>query len=89
MSEIIQLLQQIGQSARLQSASKEELNAFIGATDIPEEIKRALQSGAHSTLNVLLGGSSTMICGLVTPDPDRDDGEGDKIPPNDDEKLAA
>ncbi len=87
MSEIIQVLQQIGQSARLQSASKEELQAFILATSIPDEIKGALLSGAHSTLNVLLGGASTMICGLLTPDEDEGDG---KTPPNDDEiKLAA
>ena len=86
MSEIIQVLQQIGQSARLQS-SKEELNAFIQAAGIPEEIKSALLDGAHSTLNVLLGGRATVICGLVTPD--EDEGEG-KTPPNDDEiKLAA
>ena len=88
MSEIIQVLQQIGQSARLQSASKEELQAFILATSIPEEIKSALLTGAHSTLNVLLGGSSTVICGLLTPD--EDEGEDkDKTPPNDDEKKLA
>ena len=88
MSEIIQVLQQIGQSARLQSASKVELQAFILATSIPEEIKNALLTGAHSTLNVLLGGSATMICGLVTPD--QDEGEDkDKAPPNDDEKKLA
>ena len=87
MSEIIQVLQQIGQSARLQSASKEELNAFIQATSIPEELKSALLAGAHNTLNVLLGGHATVICGLVTPDEDEGDG---KTPPNDDEiKLAA
>ena len=86
MSEIIQVLQQIGQSARLQS-SKEELNAFIQATGIPEEIKNALLAGANNTLNVLLGGPATVICGLLTPD--EDEGEG-KTPPNDDEiKLAA
>lgn len=86
MSEIIQVLQQIGQSARLQS-SKVELNAYIQATGIPEEIKSAILAGAHSTLNVLLGGNTTVICGLLTPD--EDEGEG-KTPPNDDEiKLAA
>lgn len=87
MSEIIQVLQQIGQSAQLQSASKEELHAFILATSIPEEIKNALLIGAHDRLNVLLGGNATVICGLLTPD--EDEGEG-KTPPNDDEiKLAA
>ena len=87
MSKIIQVLQQIGESARLKSASKEELDAFILATDIPEEIKSALLAGAHSTLSVLLGGNATVICGLHTPDDD--EGEG-KTPPNDDEiKLAA
>ena len=86
MSEIIQVLQQIGQSARLQS-SKVELNAYIQATGIPEEVKSALLAGAHNTLNVLLGGSATVICGLLTPD--EDEGES-KTPPNDDEiKLAA
>ncbi len=86
MSEIIQVLQQIGQSARLQS-SKVELNAYIQATGIPEEIKSAILAGAHSTLNVLLSGNTTVICGLLTPD--EDEGEG-KTPPNDDEiKLAA
>jgi len=87
MSEIIQVLQQIGQSARLRSASKAELDAFILSTGIPEEIKSALLAGANDTLNVLLGGQATVICGLVTPDED----EGDnKTPPNDDEiRLAA
>ena len=88
MSEIIQVLQQIGQSARLQSASKEELQAFIQTTSIPEEIKIALLAGQHSTLNVLLGGAATVICGLLTPD--EDEGEDkDKTPPNDDEKQLA
>lgn len=87
MSEIIQVLQQIGQSARLQSASKEELSSFLQATGIPEEVKSALLAGAHNTLNVLLGGSATVICGLLTPD--EDEGES-KTPPNDDEiRLAA
>ncbi|GEM_PF-5264577 len=89
MSEIIQVLEQIGQSARLQSASKEELNAFIQASDIPEAIKSALQAGAHSTLNVLLGGQAIVICGLLTPD-EGDGKDEDKTPPNEDEiRLAA
>lgn len=89
MSEIIQVLEQIGQSARLQSASKAELNAFILASDIPVELKNALITGAHSTLNVLLGAQATVICGLLTPDENEDESE-DKTPPNDDEiKLAA
>lgn len=87
MSEIIQVLQHIGQSARLQSASKEEFNAFIQSTSISEEIKSALIAGAQGELNALLGGTSRVICGLFTPD--EDEGEG-KTPPNDDEiKLAA
>ena len=85
MSKMIQLLQQIGQSAELQSANKEVLDAFIQASDVPEELKTALIAGEHQKLNTLLGGRSTIICGLLTPD----DEEGDKTPPNDEEITLA
>lgn len=84
MADIIQLLQQFGESAQFHGASSEQLGSVLAEAGVSTELRAAVLLNDADKLAELLGTAKRVVCGLFTPDaPDRDgDGEQpDNAPP--------
>lgn len=91
MADIIQLLQQFGESAQFHGASPAKFDNAMADAGVAVEIRSALLQNDGPQLAVLLGTAPRVVCGLLTPDaPDQDGDEPDNAPPAPDKvRLAA
>ena len=87
MSNVIQLLERLGQDAEARCSAEATLNRIATATQVSADIVSALKSGDQSRLSSLLGTRSNMYCQVFPAKQDDDEkqqDDDDKESPDDD-----
>lgn len=64
MSNVIDFLEQVGRDASLRYAQGDEFGRALDATQIDSGIKIAIAGGASRELEVLLGATPNVCCGM-------------------------
>ena len=91
MSNIIEFLEKLGQSAPLSDQSEAEFSASIEALELDDAARDALMARNSEALNELLGGRMQMMC-LLFPaegEENKDDDPDDSDQPDDGEKKES
>ena len=83
MTNVISLLERIGQDADLRGADREALERAIAALD--PELRQALLARDQAALERLLGARTNVICGLVPGKDDEEEEDEDDDRRDDDE----
>ena len=85
MSNIISLLERIGQDATLRHATPEQLAPVLGGLD--PALREAVLRGDAQAIALLTGARTSVTCVLAPVDPRKD--EDEDAPADDDEVRAA
>jgi hypothetical protein len=86
MSDIIDLLERIGQDSALRYASRPVLDKVVSEAQLSPESRMALTSGDRQLLESLLGASANVCCMVEAPLTEED--EDAKPKKADDKKLS-
>ncbi len=78
MSNVIQLLEKIGQDSALRFAATDELNSETALADVRPEIADALKIGDQEKLVALLGARTNIVCAVFPAKQDEDEKDDDK-----------
>ena len=73
MSDVIDLLEKLGQDSQLRYASNAVLDRALSDAKISPELRVALASGDRRSLEALLGASTNVCCVVFVPKPEKDD----------------
>ncbi|MDY6948135.1 MAG: hypothetical protein SXG53_20700 [Pseudomonadota bacterium] len=85
MSNVVDLLEKIGQSSRLQALSGEQLAQELSRAGLPPAVQAAIVQQRPRRLEQLLGASPNVCCLIHAPQDD----EPDQKQPDDDDKSSA
>ncbi len=91
MSNVLQFLEAMGQSAALSRLSPDQYAAMVASLESDEPIHRALMARDPAALGEALGGRHTMVCAIFAPDDDvpDDDRRGDEPDQEPDDEREA
>jgi hypothetical protein len=80
MSNVIELIEKLGQDARLRHAHHTEVERAVNGAHIDPEVRAALLAGDQKRLETLLGANTIVCCGVYAPENEpskgREDSEG-------------
>ena len=86
MSNVIDLLERMGQDARLRHASQDEVELALACAQIDPELRAAILAKDQRRIEALLGGSN-VYCALM-PGKEDEDGDTEESPSRDDEEIT-
>lgn len=78
MSNVIQLLEKIGQDSALRSAATDVLNSETALADVRPEIADALKFGDQEKLVAILGARTNIVCAVFPAKQDEDEKEDER-----------
>jgi hypothetical protein len=87
MSDVIDVLEKMGQDARWTRASQEDIQSALTEAEITPELRAAIAEGDQSSLRALL--DLVPLCGMYVPgkeDEEEDEDTEEAPPAEDDEK---
>lgn len=84
MSNVVDLLEKLGQSSRLQSLSGEQLAQELSQAGIAPAVQAAIVQQRHRQLEHLLGASTNVCCLIHAPQDD----EPDEQQPDDEKSVT-
>ena len=87
MSDVIGLLERMGQDAHWSQVSPENTQLALSETALDPEVQLAIASGNQKALEILLGLSP--LCGMLEPgkEDEQEDQDPEESPPGDDEEM--
>lgn len=87
MSDVIDLLERMGQDAQWSHASQGDIQSALAETDLHPELRAAIAFGDQKTLELLIGLSP--LCGMFMPgkEDEKEDEENEELPPGDNEET--
>lgn len=87
MTNVVDLLEKIGQDAGLRYAAPSEIERDLNCGAIDPELRKAVLAADQRRIEELLGASTNVCCMVHVPDDD--DEEDDDEPAEDDEEARA
>lgn len=86
MSNVIDLLERMGQDARLRHASLDEVELALADAQIDPELQAAIIAKDQRQLEALLGRGN--LCCLMLPAKEGEDDDSEESPSQDDEEIT-
>jgi hypothetical protein len=88
MTDVIELLDQLGRNARLRHAASAELEQALTAAGIDPGLRDALLADDPLRLGVLLGAQPNICCLVEKPDREDEEEEEEEEEPEDDDEAV-
>jgi hypothetical protein len=88
MSKIIEVLEKLGQDARLRHARRSEIAEALMGANIDPEIQVAILGGDQQRLEALLGADTNVCCMIFTPQQEEDDDRKSRKAKEDDKETV-
>ncbi|HUW52536.1 MAG TPA: hypothetical protein VMV99_03835 [Rhodanobacter sp.] len=86
MSNVIDLLERMGQDARLRHASQDEVELALAGAQIDPELRAAILAKDQRKIEELLGRGH--LCCLMVPGKEDEDDDSEESPSRDDEEIT-
>jgi len=83
MSDVIDVLERMGQDAQWSHASRDDIQSALAEATGDPELKAAIASGDQKRLELLMG--LAPLCGMLMPGKEDEDEDTEEVPPGDDE----
>jgi len=87
MTDVIELLDQLGRTARLRHAAPAELEQALAAAGLDPGLRGALLADDSLRLGELLGAQPNICCLVEKPDQEDDEEEEEEEPEDDEEAV--
>lgn len=87
MSNVIDLIERMGQDARLRHASAGDVELALAQAQVDPEIKAAILARDQRRLEILLEGHN--VCLALCPAEEEEDGGAEETPSRDDEEIPS
>jgi len=86
MSDVIDLLERMGQDAQWSLASPDDIQLALADAKLEPELQVAIATGDQQSLETLLGLSP--LCGMLVPgkEDEKEDEDTEELPPGDDDE---
>jgi hypothetical protein len=86
MSDVIDVLERLGQDAQWSQASQEDIRSVLAESSLDPDVRKAVASGDQKRLEMLLG--LVPLCGMMVPgrEDEKEDEDTEESPPGEEEE---